>query len=168
MAKAKPQSKHSRAARRAASPSVDLDKSLASLPRAEKTELHRESILSDRANAGVSKKQSKPKAKSRAQRLRQQKGMERAEAVLDQQEIKLAKSNNRAKVVKNRRADWSDLNGKAAKFDLLASAENDDDDAMVDASAAPVKSKRETLSTHVSQTPVVDEHAPIDEDDEIT
>jgi hypothetical protein len=51
----------------------------------------------------VSKKQSKPKAKSRAQRLRQQKGMERAEAVLDQKEIKLAKSNNRAKVVKNRR-----------------------------------------------------------------
>jgi hypothetical protein len=29
--------------------------------------------------------------------------MERAEAVLDQQEIKLAKSNNRAKVVKYRR-----------------------------------------------------------------
>jgi hypothetical protein len=68
--------------------------------------LHRESILSDRANAGVSKKSSKPKAKSRAQRLRQQKGMERAEAVLDQQEIKLAKSNNRAKAVKNRRV-WS-------------------------------------------------------------
>jgi hypothetical protein len=45
---------------------------------------------------------------------------------------------------------------------------NDDDDAMVDASAAPVKSKRETPSTHVTQTPVVDEHAPIDEDDEIT
>ncbi|KAL3441589.1 Alb1-domain-containing protein [Aspergillus insuetus] len=168
MAKARPQSKHSRAARRAASPSVDLDKSLASLPRAEKTELHRESILSDRANAGVSKKSSKPKAKSRAQRLRQQKGMERAEAVLDQQEIKLAKSNNRAKVVKNRRADWNDLNVKAAKFDLLAAAENDDDDAMADASAAPVKSKRETRSTHVTQTPVVDEHAPIDEDDEIT
>ncbi|KAL2815152.1 Alb1-domain-containing protein [Aspergillus granulosus] len=168
MAKAKPPSKHSRAARRAASPSLDLDKSLASLPRAEKTELHRESILSDRANAGVSKKQSKPKAKSRAQRLRQQKGIERAEAVMDQHEIKLAKSNNRAKTVKNRRADWSDLNGKAAKFDLLAAAVDDDDDAMVDASAASTKSKREARSAHVAQTPVVDEHAPIDEDEEIT
>ncbi|KAL3455464.1 Alb1-domain-containing protein [Aspergillus heterothallicus] len=168
MAKAKPQSKHSRAARRAASPTVDLDKSLVNLPRAEKTELHRESILSDRANAGVSKKQAKPKAKSRAQRMRQQKGIERAEAIMDQHEIKLVKSNNRAKAVKNRRADWTDLNEKAAKFDLLATAENDDDDAMVDASAAPAKSKRETRSAHVTQTPVVDEHAPIDEDDEIT
>ncbi|KAJ0418397.1 Alb1-domain-containing protein [Aspergillus carlsbadensis] len=168
MAKSKPQSKHSRAARRAASPSVDLDKSLASLPRAEKTELHRESILSERASAGVSKKQSKTKAKSKAQRLRQQKGIERAEAIIDQREIKLAKSNSRARAVKNRRADWSDLNEKAAKFDLLAAAEKEDDDAMIDASAAPAKSKRETRSTHVAQTPIVDEHAPADEDDEIT
>ncbi|KAL2838828.1 Alb1-domain-containing protein [Aspergillus pseudoustus] len=168
MAKAKPQSKHSRAARRAASPSLDLDKSLTSLPRAEKTELHRESILSDRANAGISKKQSKPKAKSRAQRQRQQKGIERAEAIMDQHEIKLAKSNSRAKAVKNRRADWSDLNEKATKFDLLAAAENDDGDAMVDASAALAKSKRETRSAQVTQASAVDEHAPIDEDEEIT
>ncbi|KAL4920574.1 ribosome biogenesis protein Alb1 [Aspergillus aurantiobrunneus] len=103
MAKARPLSKHSRAARRAASPSLDLDKSLTSLPRAEDTVMQRESVLADRAKAGVSKKQTKPKAKSRAQRLRQQKGMDRAEAVLDQLEIKVAKSNNRAKTVKSRR-----------------------------------------------------------------
>ncbi|KAL4868051.1 hypothetical protein BDV12DRAFT_197613 [Aspergillus spectabilis] len=163
MAKAKPQSKHSRAARRAASPGLDLD-----VPRAEKTELHRESILADRANAGVSKKQSKPKAKSRAQRQRQQKGADRAEAILDQLEKKVAKSVTRAKAVKSRAADWSDLNEKASKFAALAPAGIDDDDAMVDASAVPASSKPKTRSSHDIPKPVVDEHAPIDEDDEIT
>ncbi|RDW63172.1 Alb1 domain-containing protein [Aspergillus mulundensis] len=166
MAKARTQSKHSRAARRAASPSLDLDKSLANLPRPEDTPKPRESILADRANAGVTKKQSKAKPKSRAQRLRQQKGLERAEAVMDQHEIKLTKSNNRAKAVKNRRADWSDLNGKAAKFAALAEADNGDDDAMVDVPAA--SSKPKARSAQVTQSPVVDEHAPVDEDEEIT
>ncbi|KAL4887286.1 Alb1-domain-containing protein [Aspergillus karnatakaensis] len=168
MAKSRPQSKHSRAARRAASPSLDLDKSLASLPRAEKTELHRESILTDRANAGVTKKQSKPRAKSRAQRQRQQKGMEKAEAILDQLEKKVAGSVTRAKAVKSRAADWSDLNEKASKFAALAEANNDDDNAMVDASTAHTSSKPKTRSAPVTQNSVVDEHAPIDEDDEIT
>ncbi|XHG04533.1 hypothetical protein AWENTII_007798 [Aspergillus wentii] len=103
MAKAKPNSKHSRAARRAASPSLDVDKSLTSLPRAESTVLQRDSILTDRANSGVQKKQSKPKPKSRAQRQRQQKGMDRAEAVMDQLENKVAKSVSRGKVVNARR-----------------------------------------------------------------
>ncbi|KAI9375239.1 Alb1-domain-containing protein [Aspergillus egyptiacus] len=168
MAKARTQSKHSRAARRAESPSLDLDKSLTSLPRAEKTELYRESILADRANAGVSKKQSKPKAKSRAQRLRQQKGMDRAEATLDRLEKKVAKSENRAKTVKSRRADWNDLNKKATKFEALAEATNDDDDAMVDASAAPAQSKPQTRPAPITEQPVADEHAPVDEDEEIT
>ncbi|KAL3474124.1 Alb1-domain-containing protein [Aspergillus californicus] len=169
MAKAKPQSKHSRAARRAASPSLDLDKSLTSLPRAEKTELHRESILADRANAGVSKKQAKPKSKSRMQRLRHQKGMDRAEAVLDQMDIKKAKSIVRAKNVKTRAGEWADLNKKAAQFGTVAGGANDDnDEAMVDASAAPTKSKPQTLLTSAAQTAVVDEHAPLDEDEEIT
>ncbi|KAL4747847.1 hypothetical protein BDW72DRAFT_6571 [Aspergillus terricola var. indicus] len=166
MAKARPPSKHSRAARRAASPSLDLDKSLTNLPRAENTPLQRESILADRANAGVSKKQSKPKAKSRAQRLRQQKGMERAEAVIDRHEIKVAKSAQRAKTVKNRRADWTDLNGKASKFEALAEADIGDDDAMADVPAASSKPKTHTLQ--VTQDPAVDEHGGIDEDDEIT
>ncbi|KAL4939709.1 hypothetical protein BDV06DRAFT_198307 [Aspergillus oleicola] len=167
MAKAKPPSKHSRAARREASPSLDLDKSLTNLPRAENTPIQRESILADRANAGVTKRQSKPRNKSRMQRLRQQKGQDRAEAVMDQLEIKVAKSNNRAKMVKNRRAEWEDLNGKATKFDALAAlAETDtgDDDAMVDAPT----SKSKTSNVHVTQDPEVEEHVLLNEDDEIT
>lgn len=97
------QSKHSRAARRAASPSLDVDKSLMALPRAEETSLPRESILADRGNAGVTKKQAKPRNKSRAQRQKQQKGIERAESVMDQMEKKLSNSVSRAKTVKARR-----------------------------------------------------------------
>ncbi|OJJ61803.1 hypothetical protein ASPSYDRAFT_75810 [Aspergillus sydowii CBS 593.65] len=168
MAKARTVSKHSRAARRAASPSLDLDKSLTSLPRAENTPMQRESILADRANAGVSKKQSKAKAKSRAQRLRQQKGMDRAEAIMDQLEIKVAKSENRAKTVKSRRAEWSDLNGKATKFEALAEAgSNDDDDAMADVSTA-TGNKAKPRQEPATQNVAVDEHAPVDEYDEIT
>lgn len=65
--------------------------------------MQRESILADRANAGVSKKKSKSKPLTKAQRARQQKGMERAEAVMDQLESKVNRSVNRAKVVKARR-----------------------------------------------------------------
>lgn len=74
-----------------------------SAPRAESTVIQRDSILSERANAGVTKKQSKPKSLSRAQRERQQKGMERAEMVTDQLEKKVNKSLGRGKAVKARR-----------------------------------------------------------------
>jgi len=93
---------NSRAARRAASPSLDVDKSLTTLPRAESPTTQRHSILSDRRNSGIQKKQ-KQKKLTRAQRLRQQKGMDRAEVVLDRLEIKKAKSASRQKTVKERR-----------------------------------------------------------------
>jgi hypothetical protein len=58
--------------------------------------------LTDRRNSGIQKKQ-KQKKMSKAQRTRHQKGMDRAEAVMDQMEIKKAKSFGRAKVIKDRR-----------------------------------------------------------------
>lgn len=97
------QSRHSRAARRDVSPSVDVDKSLRSAPRAESTVIQRESVLSERANSGVTKKQPKAKALSKAQRQRQQKGMEKAEMVVDQLEKKVDRSLTRGKSVKARR-----------------------------------------------------------------
>ncbi|GKZ37483.1 hypothetical protein AbraIFM66950_009033 [Aspergillus brasiliensis] len=170
MAKSRPQSKHSRAARRAASPSLDVDKSLTTLPRAEETTVQRDSILSERANAGISKKQSKSKAKSRAQRLRQQKGVERAEAVMDQLEKKVTKSVGRAKVVKARAADWEDLNRKSKSMFEALNEEPDDnmDDAMMDDAAASKPAKRVSKPAPVTQAPVVEEHEGIDVDDDIT
>ncbi|PWY94178.1 hypothetical protein BO94DRAFT_458276, partial [Aspergillus sclerotioniger CBS 115572] len=164
------QSKHSRAARRAASPSLDVDKSITTLPRAQETTVQRESILSERANSGITKKQSKSKAKTRAQRLRQQKGVERAEAVVDQLEKKVTKSAGRAKAIKNRRADWEDTNRKAKTvFEALNDeAEDNMDDDMMDDAAPSKPAKRVLKPAAVVQTPVVDEHADIDVDDVIT
>ncbi|PLB44252.1 hypothetical protein P170DRAFT_440566 [Aspergillus steynii IBT 23096] len=173
MAKTRTQSKHSRAARREASPSLEVDKSVMSLPRVEETSLPRDSILADRANAGVSKKQAKPRNKSRAQRQKQQKGIERAENVIDQMEKKVTKSVSRAKTVKARRGEWEDLNRKsvASKFQALENEfdDNDDDDAMVDDSAPPAKTRKpKSQQTNATQNPVADEPAGIDEDEDIT
>lgn len=96
-------SRHSRAARREESPSVNLDKSLTSLPRPENGIAKPSSFFSSHANAGVLKKRLKPKAASRTQRLRQQRGMERAETVMDQREKKIAKCIGKAKKVKVRK-----------------------------------------------------------------
>lgn len=82
---------------------MDLDKSVTSLPRAESPTDQGPAVLADRANSGAIKKKKKNDKVSRAQRLRQQKGMDRAEAVLDQLEIKKAKSFARARVVDGRR-----------------------------------------------------------------
>ncbi|OJJ80397.1 Alb1 domain-containing protein [Aspergillus glaucus CBS 516.65] len=154
MAKARTTSKHSRAARRDISPSANVDKSLLSAPRAETTVIQRDSILSERANAGISKKQPKPKNLSRAQRQRQQKGMEKAEMVVDQLENKVAKSVKRGNSVQARRADWEDTNRKSSKFEALQ------------LDSAP--KSRESKPARVTQNPVADNHAGNDEDEEIT
>lgn len=118
------------------------------------------------------KKQSKLKAKTRAQRLRQQKGIERAENILGQLDKKVEKSLGRAKNVKSRRGDWEDLNRKstATLFQNLndEAEDNDDDDAMVDASVASKKAKTQSQPIYVAQNPVAEEHAGIDVDDDIS
>lgn len=61
------------------------------------------SVLASHTNAGISKRKPKTKLKSRAQRLRQQKGIERAEMVMDQVETKVSKSLAKAKKVNARK-----------------------------------------------------------------
>lgn len=95
-------SAHSRAARRAASPSVDVEKSLTSLPRPDTPQ-----IPAAHVSSGITKKKSKSKPKSRAQRLRQEKGLERAEIIMDQLEKKVNKSIEKSKVINRRRVNYS-------------------------------------------------------------
>lgn len=80
------------------SPSVDIDKSLTSLPRPETPQ-----VLAAHVNSGVTKKKSKSKAKTRAQRLRQEKDMQRAEVVMDQMEKKVSKSLEKGRAVNRRK-----------------------------------------------------------------
>ncbi|KAJ5310152.1 uncharacterized protein N7443_002613 [Penicillium atrosanguineum] len=175
MAKNKPRTDNSRAARRAMSPSLNVDKSLTSLPRAESPGAQRPSVLTDRRNSGIQKKQ-KQKKMSRAQRMRHQKGMDRAEAVMDQMEIKKERSFTRAKVVKDRRGEWEDLNKKAGMFAALqqtnAADDDDDDDDDDDEMSENTKQPKSIPNPFASETsvsePVADEHAPVDEEDDIT
>ncbi|KAJ5101960.1 hypothetical protein NUU61_004182 [Penicillium alfredii] len=174
MAKNRPASQNSRAARRAVSPGLNVDKSLTSLPRASSPTVQRPSILAERSNAGIQKKQSKGKRISRAQRLRQEKGMERAEAVSDQLQIKKAKSVARAKNVKARRADWEDTNQKSSMFAALQQDQESEGEASDDAMAEDTVPSTSTANAAVSQptpvvaNPVAEDPATVDEDDEIT
>ncbi|TKX21003.1 hypothetical protein C1H76_6854 [Elsinoe australis] len=102
-------SSHSRAARRAASPSLDVDKSILDIKAPEKDT----NVSYGGAYAGISKKK-KSKPLTRQQRLRQEKGMERASNNLDKLSKKVADSQFREKKVKNRNAAWEELNEKVA------------------------------------------------------
>ncbi|KAL4889638.1 hypothetical protein BDV59DRAFT_205147 [Aspergillus ambiguus] len=94
--------------------------------------------------------------------------MERAEAVLDQMEIKVSKSVNRGKSVKARRADWEDLNRKSSKTMFQNLQDEGDDEAMIDDSGVAQSSNTKPQPAVVAQNPVPDEHADIDVDDDIT
>ncbi|KAL2357561.1 Alb1-domain-containing protein [Cryomyces antarcticus] len=108
--KKKPASANSRASRRAESPSLNLDKSTTSVKPPVDDAAARPAVLGAQ-NAGISKRK-KQKPMSRQQRLRHQKGLERADIVIDKTEKKIAKSAIKGKVVKERSAAWEDLNGK--------------------------------------------------------
>lgn len=90
---------HSRAARRAASPSAGIDRSLENASGPEDEKLSKK-FLSPHAGGVTKKKKSKPM--TRQQRVRQEKGMQRAEADLDKLATKVTKSHKKAKNIKSR------------------------------------------------------------------
>ncbi|KAL5115502.1 hypothetical protein ACEQ8H_006565 [Pleosporales sp. CAS-2024a] len=129
---------HSRAARRAASPSIDVDKKLKQTTRAA-TSPSRPAQAQPHAlaaqNAGVQKRQKKG-TMTRAQRLRHQKGLERAADVLDKRHVKVVKSLGKERIIKERSKGWEDVNGEGKKKRAKTSGldhvsdddDNDDDD----------------------------------------
>ncbi|KAH0427436.1 hypothetical protein KCU90_g7220, partial [Aureobasidium melanogenum] len=110
-AKARPISARSRAARREASPGIDLDKSITS----EKTTKESVDYYPGAHDAGISKKK-KQKPMSRAQRMRKEKGLERAEMNMDVLHTKKAKSFVRARRIDDRRVNWDNINDKNNRF----------------------------------------------------
>lgn len=112
---------HSRAARRAVSPSINLDKTVKDLPKTTIDPSEAKPHVLSAQNAGIQK----PKKGNlkRSQRLRHQKGMERAADNMDKLELKRIKSLGREKNVKERAKGWEDINGvvkkKKGTFDML-------------------------------------------------
>ncbi|PQE05595.1 Ribosome biogenesis Alb1 protein [Rutstroemia sp. NJR-2017a BBW] len=104
---------HSRAAKRASSPSIDTDKSLKDVKAPVETTYHPQ-VLAVHQGAGVSKKKNGKKQLSAKARRRQEKGMDRAEAVMDRTERKVEKSKGRGRNVQERAKNWDELNKKIA------------------------------------------------------
>jgi Alb1 len=121
------QSIHSRAARRASSPSIDTDKSLKNVKPPPESLNHRPSILAIHQGSGVTKKTKhgrKAVLSAKAKR-RQEKGLDRAETVMDRIEVKVQKSKGRARAVQERRRAWEELNRKLPLKEAEMKAEKD-------------------------------------------
>lgn len=103
----------SRAAKRASSPGIDLDKSLKDLKPPQDIKKQRPSVLAIHQGAGVTKKKNGRKTVLSAKaKRRQEKGMDRAEAIMDKTEKKVQKSKGRARTVQERAKGWEELNRK--------------------------------------------------------
>ena len=120
------QSIHSRAAKRATSPSINTDKSLKNVKLPAESSNYRPSVLAVHKGAGVvkaSKNGRKTVLSSKAKR-RQEKAMDRAEAVMDRTEKKAEKSKGRSRNVQERSKTWDELNrkmlAKKAREDAIA------------------------------------------------
>lgn len=100
---------HSRAARRAVSPSIDIDKSIKTTRRDSADHSIVKPHVLAAQNAGITKK-SKSKPIKRQQRLRRLKGVEKAESAVDKLEVKVQKSVGREKKVRERRKGWEEVN----------------------------------------------------------
>lgn len=172
---------HSRAARRATSPSIDTDKSLKTVRPPAASLNQRPSVLGLHQNAGVSKKASRGRKAVRSTRARRrhERGLERAEEIVDRTANKIAKSKRAASHIAERKKAWEDVNGSVGKnkvgssnmFAGLAAAtggddeEDDEEDGWEDdeggddemADAAPAAPKT---------TAAVAPPAPGDDDDE--
>lgn len=101
---------HSRAARRATSPSIDTDKSLKNVKPPPESIDHRPSILAIHHGAGVSKKTRKGRNASFKARRRQEKAQDRAAAIMERTELKAARSKGQARAIQTRKKAWDDIN----------------------------------------------------------
>ncbi|RTE69881.1 hypothetical protein BHE90_015725 [Fusarium euwallaceae] len=115
MAKKRGPSIHSRAARRATSPSIDADKSLKDVKPPPRSAPHRPSVLAAQHSAGVSKKSKRKTAMSAKARRRHEKGLEMAEAVIERTRSKVEKSKGRGRSIQLRSKAWEEINRVAAE-----------------------------------------------------
>ncbi|TAQ90646.1 hypothetical protein B7494_g1064 [Chlorociboria aeruginascens] len=107
---------HSRAAKRASSPSINTDKSLKDIQLPVEKKTNRPSVLAIHQGAGVTRKSKngrKSVLSTKAKR-RQEKGLDRAEAIMDKKEKKVEKSKGKARTVQERAKAWEELNKKVA------------------------------------------------------
>ncbi|KAK4137581.1 hypothetical protein BT67DRAFT_431838 [Trichocladium antarcticum] len=133
-------SKHSREARRASSPSINTDKSLKNVKLPQESTDRRPAVLAAHHAGGVTKKSKSGRKAvlSTKARRRQEKSMDRAEAVMDRTAVKVQRSKVHARVVDSRKKTWDQVNREALEQDeppkLSKKAKaKQEEDAMVEA-----------------------------------
>ncbi|KAK3297576.1 Alb1-domain-containing protein [Chaetomium fimeti] len=112
---------HSRAARRATSPGIDTDKSLKEVRAPQESIDRRPAVLAAHHAGGVSKKAKSGRRSvlSTRARRRQERSMDRAEAVMDRTAVKVQKSKGHARVIHGRRKTWDEVNREAFEREEL-------------------------------------------------
>lgn len=101
---------HSRAARRATSPSIDTDKSIKEATPPREREVVQPSVLAARHAAGVTKKTKRKAEPSSRARRKHEKGVDRAEAVSERTSKKVERSVRQGKAIRGRRKTWEEVN----------------------------------------------------------
>jgi hypothetical protein len=139
---------HSRAAKRASSPSIDTDKSLKNIKPPSESTNYRPSVLAVHQGAGVTKKSKngrKSVLSAKAKR-RQDKLGDMAEAVMDKKVTRIEKSKGRARNTQDRSKAWEEHNRKIlaekARIEALALEQenwvDDNEDSTEELDDAPV------------------------------
>ncbi|CAK7220093.1 hypothetical protein SBRCBS47491_004072 [Sporothrix bragantina] len=111
-------SKHSREARRATSPGIDLDKSLKNVKPPQESVNFRPAILGIHQAAGVNKrikKQGRKSVLSAKARRRQERGLDMAAAVMERTAQKVQRSKSNARAVQSRSKEWTEINRVAER-----------------------------------------------------
>ncbi|TDZ19620.1 hypothetical protein Cob_v007685 [Colletotrichum orbiculare MAFF 240422] len=112
--KSRQPSVHSRAARRATDVDIDTDKSLKNVKAPSDTTDHRPSVLAAQHNSGVSKKSKNRKSQLSAKaKKRQERGADRAAAIMERTANKIEKSKNQSKSIQARSKGWEEVNKQA-------------------------------------------------------
>ncbi|KAK4104694.1 hypothetical protein N658DRAFT_419468 [Parathielavia hyrcaniae] len=106
---------HSRASRRATSPGIDTDKSLKNVRPPQESVDRRPAVLAAHHAGGVAKKtkSGRKAVLSSKARKRQERNLDRAEAVMDRTALKVQKSKSHAKVIHSRKKTWDEVNKEA-------------------------------------------------------
>lgn len=130
-------SAHSRAARRATSPSIDTDKSLKNAQPPPESLNIRPAVLAAHHGGGVTKKTKRKSQLSHKARLRQERNLERAEAVAERTALKVQRSKGQARVIQARKKTWDELNREIlGREAAAAAAKKDSKDPEGDAAVA--------------------------------
>ncbi|KAI3323291.1 hypothetical protein HD806DRAFT_107451 [Xylariaceae sp. AK1471] len=128
--KKKAPSVHSRAARRATSPSINTDKSLKNVQPPPESVDHRPSVLSIHHGAGVTKKQKKGRTLSTRARKRHEKAQDRAAIIMERTEKKVTLSKDQSRTIQSRRKVWDAVNQEIPliKAQAMGKVHRDEDD----------------------------------------